>query len=81
VKNNIVCGEGNTNFGVLLKDNSEPLYEGCREYTKLSFMLKLHHIKCMCRMSEKVVTMILDLLQDAFEHANSPKLFYEADVS
>jgi len=36
--------EGTINFDVLLKDSNEPLYKGCRKYSKLSFMLKLYHI-------------------------------------
>jgi len=70
--------EDTMNFYALLKDNSEPLYEGCKKYSKLSLMLKLYHIKCICRMSDKAMTMILDLLRDAFEHAKFPKSFYEA---
>jgi len=78
VHNNMEQNEGNTNFDTLLKDNNEPLYEGCAKYSKLSFMLKLYHIKCMCRMSDKGMTMILDLLKDAFEHAKFSNSFYEA---
>jgi len=52
LQDNMVRGEGNTNFDALLKDNNEPLYEGCTKYSKLSFMLKLYHIKCMCKMSD-----------------------------
>jgi len=78
VQNNMVCDEGNTNFDALLKDNNQPLYESCTNYSKLSFMLNLYHIKCMCRMSDKAMTMILDLLKDAFEHAKFPKSLNEA---
>jgi len=77
-QDDMLHGEGNTNFDALLKDNNEPLYEGCTKYSKLSFMLKLYHIKCMCRMSDKAMTMILGLLKDAFEHAEFPNSFYEA---
>jgi len=78
VQNNMVRDEGNTNFDALLKDNNQPLYESCTKYSKLSFMLKLYYIKCMCRMSDKAMTMILDLLKDAFEHAKFPNSLYEA---
>jgi len=78
LQNNIGRDEGTMNFDALLKDNNESLYEGCRKYSKLSFMLKLYHIKCMCRMSDKAMTMILDLLKKAFEHAKFLKSFYEA---
>ena len=66
LQNNMVSDESNTNFDGLMRDNNEPLYEGCTKYSKLSFMLKLYHIKCMCRMNDKVMTMILDFLKDAF---------------
>jgi len=77
-QDDMLHGEGNTNFDELLKDNNEPLYEGCTKYSKLSFILKLYDIKCMCRMSDKAMTMILDLLKDAFEHAKFPNSFYMA---
>jgi len=69
LQNNMVPDEGNTNFDGLMMDNNKSLYEGCTKYSKLSFMLKLYHIKCMRRMRDKSKTMILDLLKDAFEHA------------
>ncbi|XP_061371520.1 uncharacterized protein LOC133314095 [Gastrolobium bilobum] len=65
-------------FFELAKDGEQPLYEGCKKYSKLSFMLKLYHIKCYCGMTNKAVTMILELLQDAFENAKLPTSFYEA---
>jgi len=74
LQTNMVGVEGNTNFDELMRDNNEPLYEGCTKYSKLSFMLKLYHIKCMSRMSDKAMTMIIDLLKDAFEHAKFPNL-------
>ena len=39
--------------------------------------MKWYHIKCMSRMSDKTMTMILDLLKDAFEHAKLPNSFYK----
>ena len=77
VQNNVVRDEGNTNLDALLKDNNQPLYESCTKYSKLSFMLKLYHIKCMCRMSDKAMIMIIDLLKDAFEHAKFPNSLYD----
>jgi len=44
-------------------------------------MLKLYHIKCMCKLSDKAMTLILELLKDAFEHAKFPNSFYEAKNS
>ena len=68
----------NVEFYELLKDCNQQLYEGCTKYSKLSFLIKLYHIKCLCRMSDKAMTMILELLKDAFEHAKIPGSFYEA---
>ncbi|PNX91145.1 hypothetical protein L195_g047275, partial [Trifolium pratense] len=65
-------------FYELAKDGEQPLYEGCTKYSKLAFLVKLYHIKCLCGMSDKAITMILQLLQDAFEHAKIPSSFYEA---
>ncbi|XP_057746718.1 uncharacterized protein LOC130965987 [Arachis stenosperma] len=65
-------------FADLLADGTEELYPGCSKYSKLSFMVKLYHIKCMCGVSDKAMSMILDLLRDAFEQAKLPSTFYEA---
>lgn len=65
-------------FYELTKDVEQPLFEGCTKYSKLSFLLKLYHIKCLCRMSDKAMTMILELLHDAFDNAKIPSSFYDA---
>ncbi|XP_049368693.1 uncharacterized protein LOC125833582 [Solanum verrucosum] len=69
--------EDTGDFRDFLKDASETLYEGSK-YTKLEFLIKLYHIKVYCRLSDKAMTMILDLLRDAFEDAKLPPSFYEA---
>ncbi|KAK6782459.1 hypothetical protein RDI58_020255 [Solanum bulbocastanum] len=65
------------NLFELLKDGSQELYEGSK-YSKLEFLLKLYHIKCLSGLSDKGMTMILDLLRDAFKFAKIPDSFYEA---
>ncbi|XP_059294621.1 uncharacterized protein LOC132047619 [Lycium ferocissimum] len=65
-------------FYELMRDGEQELYQGCVKYSKLSFLLRLYHIKCMCGMSDKAMTMIIELLHDAFENAKIPKSFYEA---
>ena len=35
--------------------------------TKLSFIVKLYHIKRLCRISDKAMTMRIKLLGDVFE--------------
>ncbi|CAA7024546.1 unnamed protein product [Microthlaspi erraticum] len=59
----------------LLSDCNQALYEGCQSFSKLSFMLKLYHIKCMSRISDKGMSMIIELLKEAFEHAKLPDSF------
>lgn len=49
--------------------------DGCQSFSKLSFILKLYHIKCISRISDKGMSMIIDLLKEAFEHAKFPDSF------
>ncbi|XP_039116440.1 uncharacterized protein LOC120251851 [Dioscorea cayenensis subsp. rotundata] len=65
-------------FYDLSNDGQQPLYEGCANHSKLSFTLKLYHIKCLCGMSDKAMTMILELLNDAFPNIKIPRSFYDA---
>nr|GMC82816.1 cytochrome P450 704C1-like [Ipomoea batatas] len=70
--------DSNKIFYELLKDGNQELYEGCSKYSKLSFLLKLNHIKCLGGISNKAMSMIFELLKDAFEQARLPDSFYEA---
>ncbi|XP_057437002.1 uncharacterized protein LOC130729311 isoform X1 [Lotus japonicus] len=54
------------------------MYDGCTKYTKLSFLIKLYHIKSLCGVSNKAMDMILALLHDAFEQTNIPSSGYQA---
>ncbi|XP_019435866.1 PREDICTED: uncharacterized protein LOC109342310 [Lupinus angustifolius] len=60
-----------------LKDDNQKLYEGS-SYTKLEFIIKLYHIKVLCGLSDKAMTLILDLLTDAFEEVKLPPSVYES---
>ncbi|XP_045831553.1 uncharacterized protein LOC123922941 [Trifolium pratense] len=77
----IDTGEGTSDngsgFREFLNDGSQILQEGSK-YTKLEFLIKLYHIKVLCGLSDKAMTMILDLLRDAFEQAKLPHSLYEA---
>ena len=64
-------------FVKLVKEESQKLYEGYTKYSKLSFVVKLYHIKCLCGISNKVMSMILELLKDAFSHARIPESYYK----
>ena len=65
-------------FVELMQDGQESLYEGCDKYSKLSFLIKLYHIKCLCKITDKGMSMILELLANVFEHVKIPCSFYEA---
>ncbi|XP_072064314.1 uncharacterized protein [Arachis hypogaea] len=61
-----------------LEDGEQELFLGCSSFSKLSFLVRLYHIKCMCGVSNKAFGLILELLGDAFEHAKIPKTFHDA---
>ncbi|XP_020961156.1 uncharacterized protein LOC110263733 [Arachis ipaensis] len=65
-------------FTDLFADGAEELYPGCSKYSKLSFPMKLYHIKCMCGVSDKAMSMILDLLWDVFEQVKLLSTLYKA---
>ncbi|RYR04266.1 hypothetical protein Ahy_B06g083914 [Arachis hypogaea] len=65
----------NRAFHDLLEDGEQELYPGGSRFSKLSFLVRLYHIKCMCGMSDKAFGLIVELLGDAFEHADE-RIFY-----
>ncbi|KAK3005799.1 hypothetical protein RJ639_017605 [Escallonia herrerae] len=82
-------GEGNENsddlddatkkFFSVIKEAEKELYPGCEKYSTLSFLILLLNIKCLSAVSDKVFTMLLKLLKDAFRRGKTlPKSFYEA---
>ncbi|XXG69015.1 hypothetical protein AAC387_Pa06g1981 [Persea americana] len=65
-------------FYKLVEDADQELYPGCKNFTKLSFVVRLYHIKCLNGWSNKSFTMLLDLLKEAFPEGETlPKSFYE----
>ncbi|KAI9071406.1 hypothetical protein K1719_046631 [Acacia pycnantha] len=61
-----------------MDESDRPLYRGCQKYSKLSFLIKLYHIKCLCGITDKAMLMLLELLRDAFPDIDFPKTLYEA---
>ncbi|XP_040994596.1 uncharacterized protein LOC121241037 [Juglans microcarpa x Juglans regia] len=59
----------NYNFDELVADAQRPLYPGCAKFSKLSFIIKLLHIKSIGGWIVKSFDMIIKLLQDAFPDA------------
>ena len=50
----------------LLQDAERELYPGCEKFTTLSFLVRLLHIKALCGWTDKSITMLLVLLNEAF---------------
>ncbi|XP_042958210.1 uncharacterized protein LOC122293820 [Carya illinoinensis] len=67
-----------TTFDKLLDDARRPLFEGCTKFTKLSFIVKLLHIKSIGGWSIKSFNMLLDLLRFAFPDALLPQSYEES---
>ncbi|RYQ79290.1 hypothetical protein Ahy_Scaffold6g108004 [Arachis hypogaea] len=65
-------------FYDLLEDGEQELYPGCSRFSKLSLLVRLYYIKCMCGVSNKDFGLILELLGDAFEHAKILKTLHDA---
>lgn len=65
-------------FDQLLADSWRPLYEGYTKYSKLSFTVKLLHIKTLGGWSVKSFDMLLHLLKSAFLNALLPNSYQES---
>ncbi|XP_058093511.1 uncharacterized protein LOC131239697 [Magnolia sinica] len=65
-------------FFKLVEDADKELYPGCKKFSKLSFIIRLYHIKCLGGWSDKSFTMLLELLKDALPEGETlPRSFYE----
>ncbi|XP_042959909.1 uncharacterized protein LOC122294953 [Carya illinoinensis] len=66
------------NFEQLLDDVRCPLYPGCEKFSKLSFIVKLLHIKTIGGWTIKSFNMVLQLLKSAFPDIQLPNSYHEA---
>ncbi|KAL6554186.1 hypothetical protein OROMI_019859 [Orobanche minor] len=65
-------------FYRLLKDAEQELYPGCKNFSKLSFLVRMLQIKALGNWSDKSFSMMLDLLKESFpEGVHLPKNYYE----
>ncbi|KAG6490002.1 hypothetical protein ZIOFF_051284 [Zingiber officinale] len=78
--NEISTGE-TKKFYKLIDDSQKELYPGCKKFSKLAFMIRLLHLKCLGKINNKIFDMLLDLLREAFPNAmdDLPKSYYEAE--
>ncbi|XP_062013496.1 uncharacterized protein LOC133729885 [Rosa rugosa] len=71
--------EESAKFIKLLKDAECPLYPGCEKFTKLSFIVRLLHLKVLCGWTNKSLDLLLELLKSSYPDGVSlPDSFYEA---
>lgn len=62
----------------LLKECDDELYPGCKNFSKITFILRLYHLKCLNGWSAKSFDMLLELLKEALpEGAKLPSQYYE----
>ena len=62
-----------------VEDNKKKLYDGCTSFTRLTFLLRLVHIKTLSGMATEYFEMLLDLLRKVIPTGEViiPKTFYE----
>ncbi|XP_062012557.1 uncharacterized protein LOC133729103 isoform X3 [Rosa rugosa] len=66
-------------FRRLMRDAEQELYPGCRKFSKLSFIVKLLHLKIMFRGSNKFFSALLELVKEALPDGNTcPRSHYES---
>ena len=58
-------------FDELLKEAQQELYSGCSKFSKLSFIVKLLHLKVYNKWSNKSFDMLLDLLQQVLPNGGT----------
>ncbi|XP_056685978.1 uncharacterized protein [Spinacia oleracea] len=67
-------------FYKLMGDLELELYPGCKQFSKLSFLVKLFHIKCLTGIPNKSLEMVLNLFKEALPKDNTlPESYYEAE--
>ncbi|KAG9447602.1 hypothetical protein H6P81_013730 [Aristolochia fimbriata] len=68
-----------TKFEELMEDAKRPLYDGCENYSKLSFMVHMFQLKCLHKWSNKSFSDVLALFKDVLSKDNTiPPDWYES---
>ncbi|XP_052177584.1 uncharacterized protein LOC127791645 [Diospyros lotus] len=77
--NNVGSSEEATRFYELLEKAETELWPGCKNFTTLSFIVRLQHLKVLGGLSDKIFDMLLELLNEAFpEGVSLPRSYREA---
>ncbi|CAN6676733.1 unnamed protein product [Malus baccata var. baccata] len=62
----------------LLQDAECPLYPGCEKFTKLSFIVRLLHIKVLGGWTDSSMTILLNFLKEVFPNIDVPDSYNDA---
>ncbi|KAL8134452.1 hypothetical protein AgCh_009463 [Apium graveolens] len=65
-------------FYRLVEEGKKPLYPGCTNFSRLSLMIRLYHLKCVLGITESGFSDLLVLTKEAFPEANVPVSFTAA---
>ena len=80
---NVTCAYGGANadarkFFRLVEDGKKPLYPGSKKFTRLSFLVRLYHWKCLHGVTESAFGDLLLLIKEAFPDVEVPSSFNAA---
>ncbi|XP_058763039.1 uncharacterized protein LOC131636447 [Vicia villosa] len=64
-------------FYNLIKEAEQELYPGCKDFSLLSFTIRLYLLKCLHGWSNMSFTALLELLKEAMPDLNIPESFYK----
>ena len=65
-------------FFKLVEEEKEELYPGCKNFSKLSFTIRLYFFKCIHKLTDVACSDLLDLIREALPFAQIPDSFYKA---
>ena len=62
-------------FYKLMDESKQPLYTGCKNFSTLSFIIRMYLLKCLHGWSNASFTSLLELLKEAMPDLNIPNSF------
>jgi hypothetical protein len=65
-------------FYQLVEEGKQPLYPGCKKFSRLSFLVRLYHWKCIHGVTESAFGEILQLIKEVVPDINVPASFNSA---
>ncbi|XP_074347462.1 uncharacterized protein LOC141686321 [Apium graveolens] len=65
----------------LVEEGRQPLYPGCKKFSRLSFLIRLYNWKCLNGITETTFSEIIELLKEAVPEIRLPKSFNSAKTT